>query len=424
MNRFIFKFLISLLLILNTFTTSFAQAPELNSSSAILIDMKNSTVMYEKNSSDKIQPAGFTKIVTALVVLENCNDLTEVIVADPEVIAACDFSFGNMGILSKEELSVENLLNGMLLYDAAEAAELLAGYTFGNYDKFIASMNQTAKNAGAENTVFKNAGGYYHDEQVSTVADIARIAQSAMNNTKFAEIVKKDMAVIEPTNKYKQTRYLSNTNMFVGRNRSLDFYSKKVNGIKTSYMKGHGYGICISYTNSRGEFLCVTSGASNAEAAHTDAQSLRQFSVDGFTSVTIADKEDIIEEVAVPNGKTSHVLLKTADDLTIQLPLDYDQSKIFKMVTKDNDISAPIEKDQVLGKLSVSYDGSEIGSVDLIAYSQISFSPGKSVRLIVFSVIFSPFFYLPLIALLIISVYLIYRANIKKLKSNLKDHRK
>lgn len=412
MNRILPALTVLLLILLNTFTPVSAAAPELSSSAAVLMDTGNSMIMYEKNSSEKFQPAGFTKIVTALVVLENCDDLGEVIVASRETIADCDFSFGNMGVLADEELSVEELLNGMLIYDAAEAAELLAGYTFGNYNKFISAMNQLAVNAGAKDTVFKNAGGYYHEEQVTTAYDVAHIAKYAMENKKFAEIVKKDMAVIEATNKYKETRYLSNTNMFVGRNRSLDFYSKRVNGVKTSYMKDHGYGICISYENSRGSFVCVTAGAENATAAHNDAQKLRQYTVDGFTNVAIVEKGEIIEEVFVPDGKTSHVLLKTADDLNIQLPLDYDKSKIFKMTTKDSNIGAPIKKDQVLGKLSVSYDGKEVGFVDLIAYNDIERSPGKSVRLFLVSVVSSPFFYVPVAAIAVFLIYLIYKAAV------------
>jgi len=417
MNRFMLRILTAILCIMNTFSFPVsADAPDIKATGAILIDTQNSMVMYEKNSTARIQPAGFTKIVTALVVLENCNNLNEVISASPETIAECDFSFGNMGILANEELSVDALLNGMLLYDAAEAAEVLAGYTFGNYNKFISAMNELAKKAGALDTVFTNAGGYYDEQQYSTVADISKIALYAMKNSAFSQIVKKDMAVIEPTNKYHETRYLSNTNMFVGRNRSLDFYSQRVSGVKTSYMKDFGYGICITFENSKGNFLCVVSGAGNATEAHTEAQVLRQYAADGFTSVKIAKKDDIIEEVVVPNGKTDHVLLKTADDLYVCLPIGYDESKIYKISTKDNNISAPIEKDQVLGTLSVSYDGNEVGSTDLIAYSAVERSAGKSVRLFFISIFTSPLFYLPALAVLGAFAVMIYKANISKLR--------
>ena len=226
MNKLILKSLCTFLIIITTLIHStFAQELKLDAQNAILVDMKNSMILYDKSSNKPIQPAGFTKIVTAMVVLDNCEDLSQVIVAPKETIAACDFSFGNMGILAEEELSAKDLLEGMLVYDAAEAAEILAGFTFGNYNKFIAAMNDLAKKAGAENTVFKNAGGYYDENQQSTVADIAKIALYAMKNDAFAETVKKGMVEIEPTNKYREKRYLANTNMFVGRTRSLDFYS-------------------------------------------------------------------------------------------------------------------------------------------------------------------------------------------------------
>lgn len=408
MKKFIIKVIVAALVVLNILpSVCFAQTPEITSKNAILMDMSNSMVMYEKGGSEKIQPAGFTKIVTALVVLENCEDLSTVISSPRETIEKCDFSFGNMGVLSDEELSVDNLLHGMLLYDAAEAAEILAGFTFGSYPKFISAMNDIAEKAGATDTVFKNAGGYYHEEQVSTLEDIGRIAIYAMKNAKFAEIVAKDTVEIAPTNKYHETRHLANTNMFVGRVRSLDFYSKRVYGVKTSQMSGYGNGVCIAFENSRGNFICVTNGAENATAAHRDAQILREYSVDGFENVKVANKGDLIEEVPVPNGRTDHVLLKTADDLYVQLPVGYDESKIFKMTSKEVKISAPIEKDEVLGKLSVSYDGNEIGGVDLIAYSAVEHSAGKSVRLFFINIFTSPFFYIPVIAVVGIFLYLL-----------------
>lgn len=394
-----------------------AEVPEIKSTNGILIDMQNSMVLYEKNSNAKIQPSGFTKIVSALVVLENCKDLNEVIVASPETIVACDFSFGNMGILANEELSAGDLLYGMLLYDAAEAAELLAGYTFGDYGKFINAMNEIALQAGATDTVFTNAGGFFDENQHSTLSDIAKISVYAMKNTAFAEIVKKDMVEIAPTNKYRETRYLSNTNLFVGRARSVDFYSKRVYGLKTANMKEQGYGISVAFENSMGNFIAVVSGAEGSTQAHNDIQTLRQYTADGFVSVTISEKGEIIEEVLVPNGKTDHVLLKTADELSVRLPVDYDESKIYKMKSKSDTIKAPIEINQPLGKLSVSYNGEEAGSVDLIAYNSVKRSPGKTVRLFIISIFTSPFFYIPVILMVTLFVWLTFKEFSKRKKS-------
>ena len=420
MKKFIFTFLIIFLICNLSAPFVMAKEPELNAKSAILIDIKNPMVLYEKNSDDKIQPAGFTKIVTALVVLENCNDLGQVISAPQETIASCDFSFGNMGILANEELSVQELLEGMLVYDAAEAAEVLAGFTFGNYGKFIAAMNDMAKSLGLENTKFQNAGGYYDEEQYTTVKDISVIAQYAMENPMFAEIVKKGMVEIEPTNKYREKRYLANTNMFVGRTRSLDYYSEKVFGVKTSYMKSEGYGICIAFNNSKGTFLCVTANGENATAAHNDAQTLRQYVIDGFVNVKLASKDDIIEEVIVPNGTPSHVLLKAKEELSVRLPVGYDEAKIFKWTEKSGDIKAPIEKDDVLGTLNISYNGKNVGHVDLVAYDSVRFSSGKTVKLFFKAIFTSPFFYIPVSLFIIWFLILVYKAYKLKSKRNRK----
>ena len=394
----------------------FAKEPELDASSAILVDISNPMVLYEKNINAKIQPSGYTKIVTALVVLQNCEDLNQMITASRETINDCDFSFGNMGVLANEELSAKELLEGMLVYDAAEAGELLAGFTFGNYGKFISKMNELAKSVGAENTNFKNAGGYYHEEQYTTVNDMAKIIAYAMENPEFAQIVKKGMVEIEPTNKYREKRYLANTNMFVGRTRSLDFYSPKVSGVKTAYMKDHGYGISIMFENSMGKFMCVTAGGKNSTSAHNDAQKLREYVAKGFTNVKIAKKGDIIEEIEIPNGAPSHVLLKASNELSVRLPVDFDEKKIFKWTEKNASIKAPIEKDTVLGRLIISYDGKNVGRVNLTAYDDVDFSLGKSINLVFTAIFTSPFFYVPLILVTGFVIRTIFKANKEKLK--------
>lgn len=423
MKRFVYGAICLVLILTYTmFPTAFAEEiiPEIDGQSAIMIDMQNSMILYEKNPDAVIQPSGFTKIVSALVVLENCQNLGQVVTAPAETIAECDFTYGNMGVLGGEELSIAALLEGMLIYDAAEAAEVLAGYTFGDYNKFIDAMNEIATKAGATNTHFKNAGGYYDAEQRTTVTDIVRIANYAMNNPSFAEIVKKDVLEIPPSNKYRQKRYLSNTNMFVGRARSVDFYTEKAFGVKTSYMKDHGYGICLAFENSKGKFLCVVANGTNADTAHTDAEKLRQYASSGFTSVKIASKGDIIEEVSVPNGKISHVLIKTEKELSIRVPLGYNSEDITTTTNKPDTLNAPIAKDAVLGTMDVFYKGELVGSVNLVADDNVERSSGKSVRIFINKIVTSPFFYIPVgaivlfIAYTVLKTFLAYKRRDKK----------
>lgn len=423
MKKFILSFLCSLLIVVSVLTpAAFAEGelPEISGESAIMIDMQSHMILYEKNSNLSIQPAGFTKIVSALVVLENCQNLGQVVTASPETIAACDFTFGNMGVLGGEELSVAALLEGMLIYDAAEAAEVLAEYTFGDYNRFIDAMNELVSKVGATNTYFKNAGGYYDAEQKTTVADMILIANYAMKNPEFANIVKKDVLEIPATNKYREKRYLSNTNMFVGRARSVDFYTEKAFGVKTSYMKDQGYGICLAFENSKGKFICIVANGTNANTAHADAESLRQYAADGFTSVKIASKGDIIEEVSVPNGKISHVLIKTEKELSIRVPLGYNSEDITKVTNKPDTLKAPITKGAVLGTMDVFYKDELVGSVNLVADDNVERSSGKSVRIFINNVVTSPFFYIPVglivlfIAYTVLKTYYIYKRNGKK----------
>lgn len=412
MKKFLFGVLCLIILISTTFTPAVLAEeiiPEIDGESAIMVDMQNSMVLYEKDSNLTIQPAGFTKIVSAIVVMENCQDLTKIVTASPEVIAECDFTYGNMGVLGGEELSIQALLEGMLIYDAAEAAQVLAEYTFGDYNKFIDEMNKLAAKVGADNTHFKNAGGYYNPEQRTTVADMVLIVNYAMKNPKFAEIVKKDVLEIPATNKYKEKRYLSNTNMFVGRARSVDFYTDKAFGVKTSNMKNEGYGICLAFENGKGKFLCIVANGTNAKTAHTDAEKLRQYASSGFTAVKVAGKGEVIDEVSVPNGKISHILLKTEAELSIRVPLGYDNKDITKTITKSDSLKAPITKGTILGKMDVYYKGKFVGSVNLIANDNVERSTGKSIRIFIHNVVTSPLFYIPVGAIVIFIAFVVLK---------------
>ena len=111
--------------------------PKISSDNALLVDMQTGKSLYDNNSEEKIAPGGFVKIMTAIIAIEAMVDPGETVVADAETIAAYDYSFGHMGILAGEILTLDNLINGMLIYDAGDAAEVIAKYTTGSREDFI-----------------------------------------------------------------------------------------------------------------------------------------------------------------------------------------------------------------------------------------------------------------------------------------------
>lgn len=404
MKKILLMFAIVWLLQSITPVTVFADVPEIKAEAAIVMNTSNALTLYEKNSGQQIQPGGLTKIMTAIIAIEQMEDINAPITADPDIIAGYDFSFGNMGILANETLTVKDLLYGMMVYDAGEAAELLAHNLAGGYEAFLECMNQKAAALGAANTHFTNASGYYDPEQRSTVYDLFLISRYAMESQTFRDIVSTKLYEIPANDHYKQTRYLSNTNQMMSTNRTDEYYMSSVKGIKTSYMKEFGYSLSISAQKNDTGLICIVANSpvdDQGNHAYMDATSLLTYGFENFETVRLAEKSEILDEVAIPNGKgTSHVLLVAGEHLDVGLPKNYNPDELVTTVSKSDSVSAPIEAGQALGTMTVSYQGQELGHIDLCAYEAVAIDYAKDILNKIKWVVTSPFFLVPLLLLI------------------------
>ena len=157
---------------------------DVNAAAAIVYDPKSGVVLYEKNADTPIPPASTTKVVTALVTLENYN-LDEVL-----NVPSMHVDGQKMGLVMGEKMTVENLLNGMLIFSANDAAEVFADDFPAGRDKFIEKMNELAQKLDLKNTRFKNPSGLFEDGHVSTARDLARLGAYSVTNPIIAQIVK------------------------------------------------------------------------------------------------------------------------------------------------------------------------------------------------------------------------------------------
>lgn len=165
---------------------AFPKSPSVSAAAAIIYDPKSSVVLFEKNADSAIPPASTTKIATALVSIGNYN-MQDILKADSDSI---DIDGQKMKLTSGEEMTVEGLLNGLLIFSANDAAEVLARNFPGGRNKFIEQMNLFAKELNLTNTYFKNPSGLFEDGHVSSARDLARLAAFAIGNPTLAEIVK------------------------------------------------------------------------------------------------------------------------------------------------------------------------------------------------------------------------------------------
>ena len=199
-------------------------APYLTAESAILMDVNSQVIMYQHNSEKKLLPASTTKIMTAIVALENYPTDLVLPAKETQLEASVDASL--MGLETGDQVPVQTLLYGLLLNSGADAAETLARNFPGGKAVFINKMNEKARELNLTNTHFVNAIGFDDNEQYTTVLDLARLTTYALKNPLFTEIVKTKEKFVYNSDQTKRY-YLKNINQLLG--------FSGIDGVKTGY---------------------------------------------------------------------------------------------------------------------------------------------------------------------------------------------
>ena len=399
--------------------------PDINSEKVLLVDNASGKYLYDEEINSKIQPGGFTKIMTAIIAIENMASEEEAVAAKTGTLEAYDYSFGNMGILAGETLTLKDLLYGMLLYDAGDAAEVIADYSLGSREDFLKAMNKKAVEIGALNTKFTNPTGYPEKNQYSTLEDIYKITKYAMKLPLFATVVNTGMYEIKTTNKYRETRYLPNSNKFITRYSSDKYYMSKASGVKSSYIDDNNCGVILQYDDDNTSITCLVAEAhydGNLNYAYEDAKALLKYGLNYYKSVKVISKDEILSEIELNNGKgIDRILLEVPEDLYVNLPKDYDEEKLQIKTKTEKNIKAPITKGQALGIVKVIYDGDEYASVVLTSPVAVEANNIKGFLKSIWKILSSPKLLVSLGLLLIIFVWstLIFnrRKQIKRRKN-------
>ncbi len=388
---------------------------EIKSSSAILVHEATGRVMYEKNADAKAYPASTTKIMTALLAVENLAP--NMVLSASETAIDIDRDGSNMGILYGEELTVEQLLYGLMVHSANDAANVLAEAVAETIPAFVEKMNNRAAELGMTGTHFVNTHGYHDENHYTTARDLMILAREAMKNDLFRQVVGTGTYEIPPTNKYQQTRIFANSNSLVNSLRDHRYVYEGAAGIKTGHTSDAG-SCLVSYANRNGvAYYCVTLNAPvEYEGNYSFLDTIQLFDY-GFKGHSLKTFSDVNEIVAVGEAKwgkgNGQVILSAREPLEILLPNRYDAEKLTKEVFIEEKIVAPVKQGDVLGRLAYAYDGTLVGSVDLVAKESVSRSFLKMIFLSLWGFIFNGWV---MSALVVIVAVLILRSVLQAKK--------
>lgn len=407
---------------------------EINSESAYMVNRDNNEVIYEKNKDKKLYPASLTKIMTAIVTIENVPDLENTMVTIPGYIfdEFYRIDVSNADIRRDEIVSMKDLIHALLMQSACEAGSAIADYVGkGSIKNFVNIMNETAKKIGANNTNFVNAHGLHDPNQYSTAYDMYLITNYALSLPKFEEMATAVRYQMASTNKHPQPRYIVHTNLMLDKSRGGKYYYQYAKGIKTGTTDESGRNLVSMASKDGYNYILITMGAPmvyqdgtkiSDNLSFVDAKNLYDWAFKTFRFKTILKKDSEVAELKVnlSSGK-DFVIAIPSQDITCLLPSSISESAIMLVPNLPKQINAPIKSGQKLGTLELKLADNILVNVDLIAKENIERSNFAYIMQNVKNILNSTWFKaIAIVLLILIIIFLILRFSNNQKKKKLR----
>ena len=354
------------ILLIYLLTVNSNAAFDIKARTAILQDYLSGEVLYEKDADKSIYPASMTKIMTAIIAFDLIRsgdlNLDEKFLISENSWRLSSAGYSSMFIMVGDEVSVENLLKGIIIASGNDACIALAEGIAGSEDEFAIMMTAKAKEIGMDNTNFANSSGINNPQNVSTVRDIM-----LMSNYLIKEFPEEYKYFAEKEFTWDRT---GGDPITQGNRNPLLYKSLKADGIKTGYLAVEKYSLASSvYRNGR-RLIAVGSGFNTKNDRSRESAKLLTWGLTNFDLVEIAKANLPIDELDVWLGKKDTVKTYLKNNIYKTVPKS--RKKLLKVsLNYKGPIQAPIKKDALLGKLKLTYDGDLVEEYDLLAHEDV-----------------------------------------------------
>lgn len=356
--------------------------PEVSAPAAILVERSTGKVLYEKSADEQRAPASTTKIMTALVVLENA-DLDASVTIESSDLEALSWDSSRAGLQVGETYTVRDLLACLLLPRGNDAAYALARYAAGSTEAFAELMNAKAAELGCTNSHFVNPSGLPADGHYSSARDLATIMAAALDYQEFVEIAGSASWDL-PATELQSARTLTNTNALLDSTSTA--YVEAAYAGKTGYTSDAGRCVVAAATQDTMDVVCVVLGADNVADANgvypsfTCAKTLLEWGLSAWQTIDLVSAGQVVGTVDVRLSKDGETVDAVSDGaLTATVPAEVTTANITYELKRDDDSSdeafaAPIEEGAALGYADVLVDGSWTASTSVSAASEMRLS--------------------------------------------------
>ena len=333
---------------------------------AILLDYHSGEVLFEKDADRKIFPASMTKIMTSIIAFDLIKNgelsLNDKFIVSENAWRLSESGYSSMFIMVGDQISVENLLKGIIISSGNDACVALAEGIAGTEDEFAILMTEKAKEIGMENTNFTNSSGINSPNNLSTVRDIMIMSKYLIKNyPDFYEYFKEKKFTWDRTGGDPITQ--GNRNPLLYKNLGAD-------GIKTGYLSYEKYSLASSINRNGRRLIAVGSGFNSKNSRSRESTKLLTYGLTNYDLVQITKANEPFHKVDVWLGKENFVETYTKEN--IYKTIKKAKKKLLKVsVNYDGPVEAPIKKDEKIATLKVVYDDELVGEYDLLSSKEI-----------------------------------------------------
>ncbi len=401
------------------------QLPELKSEAYLLVNTDTNTTVFSHNADKQLKCASLVKTATAIVTVENCENLDAVVTVTESMLAPlANITSASCDLLVGEQISVRNLMYCMMLENANDAANVLAEYIGGTIENFIKMMNDKAKELGCKNTNFTNAHGLDEEGEYTSANDMYILTKYAITNSVLADMGSMVDYTVPATNMSDARELNTRTDIVERGSRYFYDYAK---GFKSGQTDEAERCASVVATKDAYTYICIVLGCPNEcvdkcgypdNTALYQAKKMLQWAFKNLKLQILAEPTHTLKEVPVAlSTQADHVRLVPETQIRALLRNTVDESSIEYVFETNEDIKAPVKKGDVLGKVKVKYANNIVAEVNLVAADSV----GRSGLLhfgYILKVIFTSriFFIILALALAGIIIYFLVTYNKKAAK--------
>lgn len=361
MKKFIIFFLVFFIFLTNIVFATDNTTPNVDAQSAILMDYKTGRILFAKNENEPLAMASTTKIMTAILAIENGN-LEDTVKVSKNATKAPPVK---MFLKENEEIKLKELLYALMLQSSNDAAVAIAEHISKDVETFCNAMTNKAKEIGAKDTVFRTPNGLDSLDHHSTAYDMALITRYALNNKEFMDIINT-----------KQVSFKTNLSSYniTNKNRLLSEFNG-ANGVKTGYTGKAGHCFVGSATQNDMTLISVVLasgwGQKGKDQKWIDTKNILNYGFKNFSYEKILSKEDYLETISIKKGTKDNISLYYENDISLPISKDEKENISIKL-DYIKTLEAPVQKDQKVGVANIYINDNLVSQVNILTNENVN----------------------------------------------------